>query len=326
QYQIAMSAVAQSLLKGDFAHTPQLALEALRVGKRIRGADPEGVFGIQMFALHRERGMLGEVARELAALTSGEGDAPVWKPGLLLLLAEIGQSEKARAILTDIMGGGAIRLPRDDLWLTAATFTAEACAMLEERKSASVLYDLLKPFAGRAIVCGAKAVCFGPVDRLLGRLAALLGRWPAVRSHFDDALAMAEKLRSEPVRVRAACDFAAALLAEASPSAVKRAGLLLDGLQETAMALGMRTFVARAETLTAELKTLTAGRGLSELTAREVEVLRLIAAGKRNAAIARASSISHATDGTHGRSILPKTHRATRSPPATAARKRQLVP
>lgn len=326
QYQIAMSAVAQSLLKGDFAHTPQLALEALRVGKRIRGADPEGVFGIQMFALHRERGMLGEVARELAALTSGEGDAPVWKPGLLLLLAEIGQSEKARAILTDIMGGGAIRLPRDDLWLTAATFTAEACAMLEERKSASVLYDLLKPFAGRAIVCGAKAVCFGPVDRLLGRLAALLGRWPAVRSHFDDALAMAEKLRSEPVRVRAACDFAAALLAEASPSALKRAGLLLDGLQETAMALGMRTFVARAETLTAELKTLTAGRGLSELTAREVEVLRLIAAGKSNAAIARELSISHATVATHVRSILSKTYCANRTAAAAYARKLQLVP
>lgn len=325
QYQAAMSAVAQSLLKGDFAQTPQLALDALKIGKRIRGADPDGIFGIQMFALHRDRGLLEEMSKALAALTASGADPPLWRPGLALLLAEIGHGEKARQVLAEIMGDGTVRLPRDDLWLTAAAFTAETCAILEERRFAKALYELLAPFAGRAVVCGPNAVCFGPVDRLLGRLASLLGRWPAARMHFDDALSMLERLQSGPLRVRTTCDFAAALLIEGSPTALKRAGVLLDGLESAATNFGMRSLAARAHALEADLRTLTAGRGLTELTAREIEVLRLLAAGKSNAAISRELSISHATVATHVRSILSKTYCANRTAAAAYAREHQLI-
>ena len=61
------------------------------------------------------------------------------------------------------------------------------------------------------------------------------------------------------------------------------------------------------------------------LSAREVEVLRLIAAGKSNREIAEELFISHNTAGHHVSSILNKTTSANRTEAASYANRHGLV-
>ena len=63
-----------------------------------------------------------------------------------------------------------------------------------------------------------------------------------------------------------------------------------------------------------------------ELTAREAEVLRLIAIGRSNADIALALSISLNTVATHVRNILAKTGCANRTEAAAYAMRHGLAP
>lgn len=65
---------------------------------------------------------------------------------------------------------------------------------------------------------------------------------------------------------------------------------------------------------------------LSQLTEREVEVLKLIAQGMSNREIARALSISHATVKTHVSNLLGKLHLADRTQAAIFAIRLGLVP
>jgi DNA-binding NarL/FixJ family response regulator len=66
--------------------------------------------------------------------------------------------------------------------------------------------------------------------------------------------------------------------------------------------------------------------GPDELTAREAEVLRLIAIGRSNADIAMALSISLNTVATHVRNILAKTGCANRTEAAAYAMRHALAP
>jgi DNA-binding CsgD family transcriptional regulator len=63
-----------------------------------------------------------------------------------------------------------------------------------------------------------------------------------------------------------------------------------------------------------------------ELTAREAEVLRLIAIGRSNADIAAVLAISLNTVATHVRNILAKTGCANRTEAAAYAMRRGLAP
>jgi hypothetical protein len=53
---------------------------------------------------------------------------------------------------------------------------------------AATLYDRLAPYAGRPVTAGRAATSFGAVDRVLGRLAAVLGRHQAAARHLEDAV------------------------------------------------------------------------------------------------------------------------------------------
>jgi DNA-binding NarL/FixJ family response regulator len=100
------------------------------------------------------------------------------------------------------------------------------------------------------------------------------------------------------------------LLARHHPGDHDRAATLLDAARVTARALGMRALEERltvrlGQTVPPPLPA--APSSLDDLSQREAEVLRLLAAGKSNRDIAEALYISLNTVATHVRSILTKT-------------------
>ena len=120
-------------------------------------------------------------------------------------------------------------------------------------------------------------------------------------------------------------DYAVMLLARGEVGDRERVAALLKTSLESARQIGMRALEERASRRLEELCGGGAGSP-DDLTAREAEVLRLIAIGRSNADIATVLSISLNTVATHVRNILAKTGCANRTEAAAYAMRNGLAP
>jgi DNA-binding NarL/FixJ family response regulator len=158
-----------------------------------------------------------------------------------------------------------------------------------------------------------------------------MARWDEAEQHFQEALAMNTRTGARPWLAHTQHDYAAMLLAHGQPEDRVQAMTLLEAALATARELGMRALEAR---LTARMSPLTPPLPATALpnqwtspdvlSQREVEVLRLVAAGKSNREIADALCISLNTVATHVRNILTKTGTSNRTEAAAYALRRGL--
>src|SRR5947209_7425102 len=119
-----------------------------------------------------------------------------WAAVLGTVLWETDRVPEARAEFEQLAAAGFADIPQDGDWMIAMSLLADLCADLRDAERARTLYGLLAPYAGRQVVVGFAAVCLGPVDRLLGRLAAVSGRRDHGAAHFEAALGAAAGLRA----------------------------------------------------------------------------------------------------------------------------------
>jgi DNA-binding NarL/FixJ family response regulator len=118
---------------------------------------------------------------------------------------------------------------------------------------------------------------------------------------------------------------ARALLALDRPGDRQQAAALLEEVAATAQQLGIHGLGDRADELLMELAAPATPAWPAGLTGREVQVLRLIAAGGSNRAIAQALFISPNTVLHHVSSIFAKTGVANRAEAAAYATRHGLV-
>jgi DNA-binding NarL/FixJ family response regulator len=320
----------RALLDGRFAEAERLAQQSLEFGQQAQVENADGVFGIQMFLLRREQGRLAELAPAIRYFVR-QHTATTWRPGLALIYSELGLVQEARVEFEHLAQYDFTDLPRDGLWVTCITYLAEVCVFLQDTARAATLYHLLRPYAGRNVIVGGSVACYGAASRYLGMLATTMARWDEAEQHFQEALAMNTRTGARPWLAHTQHDYATMLLTRGEPEDQARAMILLESALTTARALGMRALEAR---LTPRLSPLTpfppataipnqwaSPEGLSQ---REVEVLRLVAAGKSNREIADVLCISLNTVATHVRNILTKTGTANRTEAAAYALHRGL--
>lgn len=167
-------------------------------------------------------------------------------------------------------------------------------------------------------------VCLGPADRWLGGLAAVLGRSDAAKAHFESALALVERSGAPVWRADCQYEWTRALAAAGDGSA---AAALASAALATASELGMAALVTRCEELLGSSHDATAtGAAFPDgLSAREVDVLRLVASGCSNREIGEQLLISGNTASHHVRSILRKTCCANRAEASTYAARNDLL-
>ena len=142
-------------------------------------------------------------------------------------------------------------------------------------------------------------------------LASTASRPDLVREHFDHALALNRAMRAWPFLARTQYRYGAFLVAQQA-DADRRLGLQrLRDAEQLARRLEMTRLVV-------DIDTLLHAQELSvtfpdDLTAREVEVLHLLACGRTNKEVSLALAISLNTVATHVRNILNKTQSANRT-------------
>ena len=300
--------------EGRFADAEPLAVQALRCGTRFDRANAAGIFGVQMFTLRRHQGRLRELAPVLKQFRDQDSRGATWRPGLAILHCELGSHDEAQEIFETLAVSRFAGLAHDAIRIASIAYLAEVCVWLGDSERAPTLYELLAPHAGRNIVFGAHTASFGAADRLLGMLATTLERWDVARAHFEQAVVFDQQTGGRPWLVHSRCAFATMLIRRALGDDLERAQPLLDAALDEARKLGMRGL---EETLVALQRQAAAGDAraapVAGLSSREVQVLRLVAAGKTNQEIATALFRSPNTVASHVRNILGKTQAANRA-------------
>jgi DNA-binding CsgD family transcriptional regulator len=159
--------------------------------------------------------------------------------------------------------------------------------------------------------------------RLLGEIAIDAGHYDDAARHLDESRRLAEACAA-PYE-RALTHFATAAL-RAATGEVERSRALLDEARAICTPLEARPALARADALAALLDELPAVAPAypAGLSAREVDVLRLVAEGRTNRDIADVLFLSEHTIRSHVRSILTKTRTDNRTGAALFAREHGL--
>jgi tetratricopeptide (TPR) repeat protein len=237
--------VLMAMLAGRFEEAEHLVQQGLKAGQQMLVDNFAGVASMQMFTIRREQGRLQEMAPLVRLILSQNPGAAVWRPGLALLCAELDLRPEATAAFEALAANRFADLPRDALWVTGLVYLSEVCAYLGDADRARILYDLLRSYDGRNVVVGFKSFCLGAAARYLGLLATTMADWPAAEGHFEDALAMNERMGAIPLLAHTRTDFAAMLLTRGGEGDGARAEALLAAALETAEELGMQTLVRR---------------------------------------------------------------------------------
>jgi hypothetical protein len=184
-----------------------------------------------------------------------EHSATTWKPGLALMYAELGLTDKARGVFEQFATNEFMDIPQDGVWSASITFLAEVCTLLGDQCRAEVLYRLLSPYAGYTVLASEWA-CFGAGSRFLGQLAATMARWEQAEAHFDQAVAMNARMGAKPWLAHTQYHYTQMLLARRALGDDVRARVLLGDALKIARQIGMRsleTRIADAQRLAAEI-------------------------------------------------------------------------
>lgn len=303
---------AAAFMRGDFQAARRWAEEAVQQTDTYGDEMAEGPYGVQMFMIHRETGTLGKF-RPL--LDGREEFAGRWVPGLLALYTELGIDTGTRRALRHLMNRDLSGHSDEAQWPLELVFMVEAALALENLEAIRALRPCLAEYAGMNLVCGTMIATFGSTERFLGRASAFLGDHAAAERHFSAAVEMDSRMRSV---VHLAETLAHHALFTATAGQPGRARDLARQARQLAEPIGQDRVIRLLDSLERPA-------GPDGLSHREVEVLRLVAAGLSNQEIGANLHISTNTAANHVRSILTKTGAANRTQAAIYAARHQLV-
>lgn len=301
---------ALALSEARLAVAEEMGQRAWEWGRLMGGPDPSGAYGLQLFNVRREQGRLAELAPVVRLIAAKREQLAAWRPGLTVLLAELGMADVARSELRAITARGLSGITRDPLGPAALAYLADASAALGDSDTAAILYRELLPFAGRPLLVGRLVACFGATDRFLGKLAATIGDPTLAERHFETALELDERMEATLWAAHTRYEYASLLQRAGSADQRARAAELRAHAAHAAESHALHALAARLERL-----------GTSErqpdlpddLSPREAVVLRHVARGLSNREIGRELIISEHTVANHVRSILHKTSCANRT-------------
>jgi DNA-binding CsgD family transcriptional regulator len=324
RWQPLLARAGRALLAGRFAEAEERAAQGLALGRRAGGQAVEvyhpGVIGCLRFM----QGRYGETAELFPDLAVRYPAMPIFRAAGASAFAEVGRTDEARAEVERLTADDLAVLPRDPAWSLSLAFLAVACHHLGDRERSARLHPLLEPYVDRHIATGRfGAFYLGPAAYYLGLLDLTLHRPERAAGRFAHAAALAGRMRARPMVAMSHLGQAEALLALNRPGDRRQAAALLEEAVAIAEALGIRGLGERAAALRAAVSGAPARP--AGLTGREVEVLRLIAAGHSNRAIAEALFISPNTVLHHVSNIFTKTGAANRAEAAAYATRHGLA-
>jgi DNA-binding CsgD family transcriptional regulator len=277
--------------------------EARRAGERLTRAAGQAAY--RRGELHRLRGDLA-AAEDAYREASHHGSEP--QPGLALLRLAQGNGDAALAAMRRALSEAADPVARIRLLPAAVEIMLAADAHDEARDACAELAQLEPRFAS-VLLAALAAAARGAVDLAAGDARAALGALRRSERAWEDIGAPYER-----ARVRVLVALACRALGDTDTAALE-----LESARDAFVELRAGPDAARVTALLSRPGT---GHGL---TPRELEVLRLVAAGETNKAIAATLVLSERTVDRHVSNIFAKLGLSSRTAAAAYAYRHELV-
>lgn len=241
-FQLHIAAVFETMraiMRGEFEKAERLALTAFDISRQLGIADLDGIVGIHMFSIRWQQGRLNEVAPIVKLYAASNTSPAAWRPGLALICAALDLQEECRAVFDELVTDTLAFAPQDSLRVASLAYLTEACAYLGDAARAQILYELLLPYDGRAVVVGGATACYGAAARYLGMLATIQQRWDAAERHFQGAIELDARMGARPWLAHSQYEYASMLLARGKAEDRLQALQLLAEAQAAAEEMGM---------------------------------------------------------------------------------------
>ena len=167
--------------------------------------------------------------------------------GLGVLTAARRDETAARRFLAELRDGEPSGFARNATWLGTMGLAGRLAVALDDRDAAARLHTLLLPYAGRA--CWIGPAVYGPVDPVLGLLAAALDREDEAEAHFAQAVELCQQRGTPTWLARTRYEWASMLCGRRRPGDADHARRLAAEASAGAEELGMAAVVAESEAL-----------------------------------------------------------------------------
>jgi DNA-binding CsgD family transcriptional regulator len=277
-----------------------------------RSRDAAGAVAYQEGEIHRLRGELAE-AEHAYAMASERGRDP--HPGLALLRMAQGRIDLAAAATRRVLSATSDPFQRTRFLPAHVEIMVAAADLEEARRAAEELTTLAERFGIQILTAmaqharGAVALAEGDASGAIGPLKHAHGVWQRVGAPYLSA------------RVRVLLARAFQALGDEDGATLER-----DAAKRVFAQLGAAPDAAAVETLAASARREPRSTpGTHGLSAREFEVLRLIAAGKTSKTIANELFLSEKTVDRHVSNIFAKLNVSTRAAATAWAYQRHLI-
>ena len=173
-------------LSGDLDGLLRCAEEVARIGRQAESRNAETLAFVQQLWVAVER---LQAAAKLAELRKRIGDLAELTPdGGVVLGLFPGQPDAVRQAAAERMDEALDQLPRDSEYISNLCHVATSLWQgQDEGRYAAPVYEALLPYAHRFAIDGIAAGTHGSVERALGALATLEGRYDEGQRHFERA-------------------------------------------------------------------------------------------------------------------------------------------
>ncbi len=270
-----------------------------------------------------ETGNVPEAEKHLRALGSLGGDPrapfPFYIPKMAWITGDTSRIDAAAEALGGIEPAAApfdwVRMSRDSALALVAVMRGDLAEATRSRNIFLGRKGLRIPYNASGM----------PSDGLIALLAETLGRHEEADAAFEDALAFGRRSGSPPEFARTCRDYGEALLRRGAGGPVSRAEAALREGLAVAREFGMRPTTARIEAALEAAGRLEPPVRPGGLSAREIEVLRIVARGLTNAEIGERLFISPNTVARHLQNVLEKTGMANRTEATAFAFRNGLI-
>jgi hypothetical protein len=167
----------EALNAGRFDEAAALREQARAEGARA-GDDNADLFAHMLIAAEAMlTGTFAELDRTIMEDKIANSPAGMaWRASYAWELAVSDDFEASREQLAIVVAGDYAALPFDANWPSALAESAEASIILGAAEPAALAYARLLPYADVTITAGRAVMTYGSTQRLLGGLAAVLGR------------------------------------------------------------------------------------------------------------------------------------------------------
>jgi DNA-binding CsgD family transcriptional regulator/tetratricopeptide (TPR) repeat protein len=304
-WQAAVRRAMLAIFRGNLDEGESLARKSLELGRQAEGQNLIAAFGGQLLIIRWQQGRLEELRPLIEASRRNELDIPLWAAVLAFIEVEAGNRGAASDLLDELAVDRFAALTREDSGLVVIVLASLVCHRLGNGIRAEQLFELLAPYEGRNVVVSEGVASVGAAAGYLGMLAATSRRLDDAERLLRDAIEMNASIGGRPWLARSQFELARVLLTRRKPGDRREASQLIRTALGVSRDRGYLSLQSDIERFQRAHKRLTPDRP-DGLTARETEVLALIAAGSSTREISDALVLSTRTTARHVTNIYAK--------------------